>query len=63
MERKASASAEQDQRAFWQAGVAGEFFQRGEGTARAGGDDAVGPVGRFLYVVIPGLAKREPGIH
>jgi len=35
---------EQDQRALGQAGVAGEVFERGEGTAVAGGDDAVGPV-------------------
>ena len=35
---------EQDQRALRQAGVAGEILQRGEGTARPRGDDALGPV-------------------
>ena len=54
---------QQDQRAFWQAGVAGEILQRGEGTARAGGDDAVGPVVAFSTSSFRGDATAiEPGI-
>ena len=48
---------QQDQRALWQAGVAGEFLQRGEGTARAGGDDAVGPV--VSPLPLPGRATAR----
>ncbi len=49
---------QQDQRAFRQSGVAGEFFQRGEGTARAGGDDAVGPV----VVSLPSFRGRARSV-
>ena len=35
---------QQDQRALRQCGVAGKILQRGEGAARARGDDALGPV-------------------
>ena len=63
MERNASASASRINARFGKPDVAGEFFQRGEGPARAGGDDAGGPVLCFSLSSFRGSPKREPEIR
>ncbi len=49
---------QQDQRALGRRGVAGEVFQRGEGTAVACGDNAVGPVFSPVIQALPGAAQN-----